>query len=105
MRVIALVARRPLTYGGRAVKAGDVFETTPIDAAILTYRRHAAFAPKGVTASSASAIVSVPHGIAVEAPGEDVGPLSALPSSEPIALTVTPPQPRRRKRPNKDEPA
>jgi hypothetical protein len=51
MRLITLVARCPLTYHGRSVGAGDVFETTPIDAAVLTYQRKAGFAPKGVTAS------------------------------------------------------
>lgn len=59
MRRIALIARRALEYGGRALGAGDVFDATPIDAAILTYRHHAAFAPTGVTASPAPSSVAV----------------------------------------------
>lgn len=51
MRLIPLVARRNLTVGGRALAVGEVFETTPLDAAVLTYQHKAAFAPRGVTAS------------------------------------------------------
>jgi hypothetical protein len=48
MRMIALVATRPLVYGTRALGAGERFDASPIDAAVLTYRRHAAFAPRGM---------------------------------------------------------
>lgn len=47
MRMIALIATRQLIYGTRALGAGERFDATPIDAAVLTYRRHAAFAPLG----------------------------------------------------------
>lgn len=45
--MIALVATRPLVYGDLSLGAGERFDATPIDAAVLTYRRHAAFAPRG----------------------------------------------------------
>jgi hypothetical protein len=50
MRMIALVATRALTYGDRSLGAGDRFTATPIDAAVLTYHRQAAFAPRGPVA-------------------------------------------------------
>lgn len=45
-RTITLVAKQPLTYAGRNFEAGDVFSAQPIDAAVLTYRRKAKFAPR-----------------------------------------------------------
>lgn len=47
MRMIGLVARQALTYRNRTVGAGERFEAAPIDAAVLTYRRQAVFAPRG----------------------------------------------------------
>lgn len=51
--MIRLIARMPLTYQDRAVRPGEVFEATPIDAAVLTYSpslarpAKARFAPPG----------------------------------------------------------
>lgn len=50
MRMIALIATESLVYGNRPVGAGERFDATPIDAAVLTYRRRAAFAPRGPVA-------------------------------------------------------
>jgi hypothetical protein len=50
MRMIALIATESLVYGNRPVGAGERFDATPIDAAVLTYRRRAAFAPRGQVA-------------------------------------------------------
>ena len=47
MRMISLTARQTLTYGGRPVGAGERFDATPIDAAVLTYQRRADFTPRG----------------------------------------------------------
>lgn len=49
VKMIALVAKQPLSYAGRDLRAGDVFEAKPIDAAVLTYKRRAGFAPKDAT--------------------------------------------------------
>jgi hypothetical protein len=54
MRQIALVARQDLTYGARTVAAGEPFEATPLDAAVLTYRRQASFAPRAAAMESAA---------------------------------------------------
>ena len=62
MRMIALVAARPLVYGHRCLRAGDRFEATPIDAAVLTYHRQAAFAPRGPVAEPPPApVLDVPE--------------------------------------------
>jgi len=55
MRMIALIANESLIYGNRSVGAGERFDATPIDAAVLTYRRRAAFAPRGMVAPPPSA--------------------------------------------------
>jgi hypothetical protein len=50
MRMIALIASQSLIYDKRSVGSGERFDATPIDAAVLIYRRHAAFAPRGPAA-------------------------------------------------------
>lgn len=44
---VALMARRPFTFENRALKAGDVFDASPIDTVILRQRGVARWAPKG----------------------------------------------------------
>jgi hypothetical protein len=51
MRLIRLIAQGALTYQGRTVGTGEVFEAAPIDAAVLTYHRQAIFAT-GTTPAS-----------------------------------------------------
>lgn len=41
--MFTLVARKALTYRNRNVGVGEPFEATAIDAAVLTYHRHAVF--------------------------------------------------------------
>lgn len=43
---VALVALRPLTYQGRAIAVGERFVAKAVDAAVLTYRKDADFAPR-----------------------------------------------------------
>ena len=46
MALVKMIARRVLTRSGRTLAPGDAFDATPLDAAILVYRQHAAFAPR-----------------------------------------------------------
>lgn len=57
MRTVTLLAQRPLDYAGRVVGAGEPFEATPIDAAVLTYRGQAVFAPPGVRSRPPAPVV------------------------------------------------
>lgn len=84
-RLISLIAREALTYSGRSVGAGEVFEAAPIDAAILTYHRKAGFAKKGNAPAT-------PAPLSVTAPAEP----------EPDPETTEPPLRRRRRYRRKD---
>jgi hypothetical protein len=44
MRLIAVIARRAFSHGGRPLRPGDRFEASPIDAVVLVTARKAAFA-------------------------------------------------------------
>lgn len=44
--LISLIATTDFSYEGRSLSAGDHFETSPIQAAALTYQRKARFARK-----------------------------------------------------------
>lgn len=52
--MIALIARGELTYHGRTVSAGELFEAVPIDAAVLRYHRQVDFAPRGARIAAPS---------------------------------------------------
>lgn len=77
---IAMVARETLEHNGVTVPVGGVFHTTPIQAAVLRYRRDADFA-------SPSALVSAPSPASVD----DVEP------SIPDVQATEAPRRRRRK--------
>lgn len=84
MRMIALIARHSLTYDHRALGAGERFEATPIDAAILTYRRDATFAPRGVpTVSPAPVVPPDPEPAIVCEPAADEAESEPDPEPEP----------------------
>lgn len=68
MRLIPLIAREPMTYAGAPIGAGERFDATPIDAAVLTYRHRAAFAPRGSAAAPPATPSSEVH---AELAGED----------------------------------
>lgn len=87
---IALIALRALNYGGRSLGVGDQFEARPIDAAILTYRHHADFAPRASRPSTPSPHPA-PLPIVITEPDEQE------PISEPDEpAPEDPPKPRRR---------
>jgi len=88
MRTVMLTARRAFVLRGRSVQAGEVFEALPVDAAVLTYRRHADFAPAGATSTASPASV-VPAASSSSLPA-DLPPAAASPA-EPL-------KPRRRRR-------
>jgi hypothetical protein len=105
MRLIRLIAQGALTYQGRTVGTGEVFEAAPIDAAVLTYHRQAIFATGTTPASPVPLDVrqqierAVDAGIVVTAPGERVVPRAALPPTEPqtLVVDVEPEKPKRRR--------
>ena len=58
MPLIAVVARRAFSHGGRTLRPGERFEATPIDAVVLVTARKADFAravPAKVTAATTPA--------------------------------------------------
>lgn len=77
--MIALIARRSLTYDGRTVRAGERFDASPLDAAVLTYHRQAVFAPRRQASRpltlSDQIRRAVDAGVLVPAPDEAVLPL------------------------------
>jgi len=44
MPMIAVIARRAFSHGGRTLRPGDRFEASPLDAVVLVTARKAAFA-------------------------------------------------------------
>ncbi len=48
---VTLVAGKPLTYAGRALRAGDVFEARPADARVLTGARLATYQTRDAAAT------------------------------------------------------
>jgi len=54
MPSIRLIARQAFTHQGRAYRPDDHFETTPIEAAALTYQGKADFLPPAAAADAAA---------------------------------------------------
>jgi hypothetical protein len=77
MRRITLIARKDFEYAGRPRLAGEVFEVSAVEAAVLCHQRKASVAPKGLVAVDIPAADEGRDGGAVAITRDDASDASA----------------------------